>query len=175
MTQEAYDELTDANKAALSALAKNSYESDQVRYQKAVADQSAAKKEFEQKYSKSIDDALANVKREFPTMDQAALKLVRDKMEFGLVQSLFNEDNTYKPDAGVKIAMQEFGQEAIKESWNTIGQLAQQMKSKIQGETFEGLVQRGDKPDQQGRQVADNSNAVAEAVARQTSFLKARS
>lgn len=174
ITQEAFDELTDANRNALTAVARTKYDTDKVKWQQATADKSAAKEVYTQSYNKSINTAMANLKQAFPTMGDDALKVVYDKMTYGLKDSLFNTDNTYKPDAGVKIAMQEFGQATLKESYDTIGKLAQQMESRIQGQTHEQLLKRNDQPDQSGRQVVDQTNVVSEAVKSQTSFLKAR-
>jgi len=95
-------------------------------------------------------------------------------MAYGLKDSLFNPDNTYKPDAGIKIAMQEFGLETIQESYNTIGKMAEKMRGQIQGETQEQLLLRSDKPDQQGRQAVDTTNVIADAVSQATAFLNAR-
>lgn len=174
MTQEQYDELSDANKQAMNTLAKVKYESDQLGWRQATADKANEKAEFDKKFGQSVNTAMSELQKAFPEMDAAALKAVQDKMQFGLKDSLFNPDNTYKPDAAVKIAMQEFGQDALKESYNTIGQLANQMQSRIQGQTYENLVKRGDVPDQQGRQVQDQTNVVSEAVEQSLKFLKAR-
>lgn len=174
LTQEAYDELTDSNKEAMNTMAKGKYESDQQRWQQATTNNANNKAKFTESYNKSIEDSMGELKKAFPTLDENSLKIVREKMEYGLKDSLFNPDNTYKPDAAIKISMQEFGQETIRASWDTIGQLAGQMKSEIQGKTNEDLVRRSDTPDQTGRQVADQSNVVAEAVKKATSFMKAR-
>lgn len=174
ITQEQYDELTDANKEAMASLAKVNYDTAQAKWNQATADQTATKKAYDQNYQQSLNVALAKVKEQFPTMDDATLKIVHDKMAYGLKDSLFNPDNTYKPDAGVKIAMQEFGLPALQESYNTIGGMMEKMRGQIQGETQEQLLLRSDKPNQQGRQAADTTNVIADAVAQQTRFLNAQ-
>ena len=174
ITQEDYDELTPAMQNSLNALAKAQYTTDQGNWQRAAADQTATKKQYEEKYAQSLVNAMDNLKKQYPTMNDAAIKVVHDRMAYSLRDSLFNEDNTYKPDAAVKIAMQEFGQEAVANAYSTIGELEVKMRNQIQGQTTEQLLLRSDKPDQQGRQVADQSNVIADAVKAQTRFLKAK-
>lgn len=174
ITKEAYDELSDPNKNALRAVAKTKYESDQQRWKQVTTDNSNKQTEFNQKFSKSIEASVSELRKAFPDMDDSTIKAVTDKMAYGFKDSLFNPDNTYKPEAAVKIAMQEYGQEALNAQKNTIGSLAQQIAGKIEGKVNEQLLQRSDTPEQQGRNVVDNTNVVAETVKAQTGFIKAK-
>jgi hypothetical protein len=106
-------------------------------------------------------------------MTQETVKIVHDKMAYGTFKdNLFNPDNTYKPEAAVRIAMQEFGQEAILTQNETIGQMADAARGKITGQAHEQLLGRSDIPNQQGRQIADETNVVSDAVDKELSFLK---
>ena len=174
MTQEAYDELTPANKSAVNAVAKEKYTTDQQRWTKATQDKTAQNQEHQVNFDKSIEVAISNLQKEFPTMDQSTLKTVAERMKFGFKDTLFNENNTYKPDAGIKVAMQEFGHESLKAQQATIGDLAKQAYGKIEGQVNEQLLGRSDVPDQQGRQVADNKNVVADNVKAATNFMNAK-
>jgi len=174
INQAAFDAMDEANKQALTTLAKSKYDTTRTNWQRATSDKTAERNLQQQKFEQSIQQSLQVLKTKFPDMGQEAFKVVADKMAFGLKDSLFNPDNTYKPDAAVKVAMQEFGEESIRSQWSTIGDLAQKIASKIQGQTNEQYLGRSDKPDQQGRKAVETADVVAEIVKRETSFVNAR-
>ena len=174
LTQDQFDELTDINKDTMHNLAKVKYEGDKIKWEQATRDRTVEKEAYTQKYSQSMEVALTNLKREFPDLSQEAIKVVADRMAYGVKESLFNEDNTYRPDAGVKIAMQEFGKEALSTAYQTFGDYVKQIRSQIQGTVNEQILIRSDAPDLQGRRVADNTNVIAETVKRETNFLHAK-
>ena len=174
LTQEAYDELSDGNKSGLNDIAKSKYETDKTRWQEATRNKAADQEAYQQSFNQSVDVAIQNLQKAFPDMKPEVVKSVKDTMTFGFKDSLFNPDNSYKPDAGIKVAMQEYGQEALSSQQETIGQMAQRMQGKIEGQVNEGLLQRSAAPDQTGRQVVDNSNVVANSVKQATDFLGAK-
>lgn len=171
MTQEAFDELTDANKNAVLKLAQTSYETAKVNHQNAVASKAKEKQDYQAAFDASVESAVANLKQRFPSMNDQAISKVRQVMSSGLRESLFTENNTWKPEAGVKIAMQEFGEEALSAQKQTIGDLYQKISGQIQSETHEQLLQRSAQPDLQGRQAVNTDDQVAKYVDQATSFL----
>jgi len=172
--QETYDALDDANKRAIDTLAKTSYNNAKVGWEKAVADNKVAQDNYNQSMNTSMQVAIDNLKAKYPGMGDGALKKVADTMQYGFKDSLFNPDNTWKPDAGIKIAMQEFGEEAVATQKETLSDFYAKMAGKIQSTVHEQLLGRSDTPDQQGRQVADQTNVIADTVKQATSFINAK-
>ena len=170
-TQEQYEALDAANKSALETLAKSKYETDQIQYRSAVADKAHEKEAYQQKFSESVNKAITVLKQTYPDMSDEHIKVVADRMQVSLRDALFNPDNTYKEDAGIRIAMQEFGADALAAQKQTIGDLAKQIESRIQSQTHESLLGRSDKPDTMGRQAVQDKDQIAKAVDNMTGFL----
>ena len=88
--------------------------------------------------------------------------------------TLFNPDNTYKPDAAERIAMQEYGQETILAQSHTISDLVAKHTAAGRSEANEQILQRSDNRELTGAAIAPGDNAVSQAVKDATSFMGAR-
>jgi len=88
--------------------------------------------------------------------------------------TLFTQENTYRPEAAERLAMQEYGAETILAQSHTISDLVTKHTAAGKSLATEQILQRSDQRTLTGAGVAPGDNAVAEEVKRATNFMGAR-
>jgi len=174
-TKEEYDAFEPGQRKVFKDLAKAKYDSAKTTYNATKQETHRSAQMTQQNVLNSVESSITQLRKVYPSMGDNQIKRVSEIMTGGLRDSLYNVDGTYKPDAAIKIAMQEFGAEAIKVQAQTIGQIVERLKGEGASAATENLIGRSDKPrGDVGHTLQDRTNVIAEEVKRQTSFLKRR-
>ncbi len=87
-----------------------------------------SKLEKQAKFNKSVDVAIANLKKEYPDMKDSEIQEVRNQMNGGINKTLFNVDGTYKETAAEQISMAVYGKQ-------TLGTMKTALEAKMKAET----------------------------------------
>ena len=169
--KETWDELDESMRKSLVNMAKRSYQNEQVKYKETLTKPQKTAEEFQKKFSKSVDESITQLRSTYPDMDKSQIERVRQLMVNDLHGSLFNPDNTYRNDAAVKVAMQEFGPSTISKFEHTLADVVAMHERRGESKAHEQLISRSDKPDETGRNVADRTQEVSQYVDQMTSFL----
>jgi len=171
--KEAFEALDPTVKSALLDSAKIKYSTDKEEFAriktKTLNDAQSAQAAF----SSSVNTSIANMQAANPNMDKAVVERVREIMTSGLGDRLFSANKTYLPDAAEKIAMMEFGKQAIQAQRQTIGDLVKKYTNAGASKATEDILHRSDKPLPAGGGAAD-PNQVAAAVKAATGFIQAK-
>lgn len=173
-TEEAFKDLDPTAKDALMAVAETKYNDERTAYENSVVNRQKNQQAYQQNFKASVDASIDVLKKKFPAFKEDALNHVRQVMEFGVKDSLFTPDNVYKPEAAVRIAMQEFGEAALQVTQKTIGDMAAQMRGRIASETTENILNRNDYPVNNGRQAEMTEDKIVQEAKKATDFLRAR-
>lgn len=171
LTKESFGEMDQTTRDGLSLIAETKYNDEKSAYTTNIINKQENDQKFATSLNESVRVSIDNLKKRFPDFEVEALKHVENVMATGLKDSLFNPDNTYKPDAAVRIAMQEYGETALQTQEQTIGELAEKIGSRIEGKVNENLILRSNVPDNKGRQADASENEVKKAVDNATHFL----
>ena len=169
--KEGFNDMDDTTQQALSALAETKYQDEQKTYVDRVQNRKQNQDVFQKNFSDSVETSISKLKEKFPKFKDDALNHVKTVMTAGLKESLFNTDNTYRDDAAVRIAMQEYGESALQVTNQTIGDMAKQMKSKIESDTREQLLGRSDIPENRGKSGELTEDVILKTAKTATSFL----
>jgi hypothetical protein len=173
-TEEEFKELDPKIKNTLVKYAKSGYAQEQAEVQSIQTVNESKKKEFESKFNHSVEQSLHRLKEAYPSMDNTRIARVQEIMARDLTSTLFNADGTYRPEAAMRIAMQEYGQETIQSQMNTIGDFVNRARSEENGKTAESILMRSDKPNLGGKTSPDRKNLIQDQASKAVSFIKAR-
>lgn len=170
-TKEDFDEMDPDQYAALREMAKVRYETAQTAYKNKMTLAKQATDAQRQKFENSVESSIARLKSNNPDMGEDKIQRVREIMTQELHSTLFNEDNTYKPEAAEKIAMLEFGKDAILAQEHTIADLVEKYVNQGKTQATEAIIQASDRKKIKGSSTPDIDQKIAEVVKRQVSFL----
>jgi len=173
-SKQEFDDMEEDQYKALRDMAGTKYETAQVRYKQTIEDQQRATALTQQKFNNSVEVSIAQLKAAYPSLDEPKIQRVQTVMTADLQNTLFNDDNTYKPDAAERIAMLEFGKETIAQQEVTIGELVQKYHNVGASQATEKILLASDVRPVHGTGEAPSHNVLAEEVHRQTSFLTAK-
>lgn len=172
--QEQFKEMEDGQLKALTRLAKTKYETDQANHVAQVQQAQRSNELAQQQFNQSVENSIKQLRSNNPDMGEPEIKRVRDVMTGELHDTLFEGDNTYKVEAAERIAMQEFGKEAILAQQHTIADIVAKVQNQGKSEANEQILQHSDK-----RPIAAvgaggaDENRLSAAVQKETSFMKA--
>lgn len=173
LTKEEYDALEQSNREALREVAEAKYNAARTNYIATQKETARATENQRQATMNSVESSIAKLRSTYPDMGEAQINEVRQVMISGLRDTLYTPEGLYKDDAALKIAMQQFGQNALAAQTQTIGQLVEKLRGEGESKATEDLLRRSDKPDgERGRTAEERDNAIAAEVKRQTSFLR---
>lgn len=170
-TKEELDEMDEGQYKALRNMAKTRYETDQLTYKNTVLEQQRTTATAQKQFDVSVETSLAQLKANNPDMDVAKIQRIRSVMTAELHSTLFEQDNTYKPDAAEKIAMQEYGKETILAHEHTIGDLVTKYTAAGASQATERILQASDGRLIPGAPEAPSQNVITEVAKKETSFL----
>jgi len=174
-TKVEYDALEPDQRSIYKDLSKVKYETARQTFTRTQQETQRATEAQTKSWTDSVESSIAQLRTAYPNMDNNQTERVRQIMTQGLRDSLYNADGTYRQDAAVKIAMQEFGVQTIQTQAKTIGELVEQYRNQGESQATEQILQRSDKPEAgQGGTAQDRKNLISEVVKKQTSFLNAR-
>ena len=170
---DAWEDMDDKSRNALTSVAKRAYVFDQKEYKESLTRPQRVAEEFRGRFSQSVDTSLTKLAASYPSMDKSRLERVKKIMEADLHSTLFNPDNTYRPEAAERIAFQEFGKETIAQYQHTIGDIVKMYDNSTESKVVETVLRKSDNPStDQGRNVTDPTSRIAKIVEEQTGFLK---
>ena len=106
-------------------------------------------------------------------MGEAEIKRVREIMTADLQGTLFNDDGySYKTEAAERIAMQEFGKDAILAQQHTISEIVAKFQNQGKSEATEQILQHSDKRPLAGTGSGGaDENIISEEVKKATNFM----
>jgi hypothetical protein len=173
-SEEEFSEMEAAQYKAVKSLAQVRYETDKSTFDARVAEEQRFTDARNQSFSLSVESSIARLKENNPDMGEPQINRVRQIMTSDLHNTLFNTDETYKPDAAERIAMQEFGKEAILAQQHTIGDLVNKFRAEGATQATEQTLLRSDNNVPVSPGAAPVANRIADEVKRQTDFIGAR-
>ena len=112
-TKEEWEAVDPKVKTSLEKSAKQLYNVKQQDFLSMREKANNSKLEKQDKFMKSVDAAIANLKKEFPDMKEVQVKEVRQQMLGGINKTLFNDDGTYKETAAEQISMAIYGKQTL--------------------------------------------------------------
>jgi len=169
-TKETFDALDEVSRDALSDSVKLKYETDRNEILNFEDNTRKATEQSQKKFKDSVESSISAMLSGNPQMGKAEVDRVRQIMLYGIGDRLFTKDKVYVPDAAEKIAMMEFGKEAIVTQARTIGDLVRKITNESESKVTEKLLLKSDKPPIGGGPV--NPNLIASIVQRETEFLR---
>lgn len=171
--KDSWDDLEESHKRSLLNAAKRAYTSDQKEYKATISTPRRTADEFKKNFQQSVENSIARLRADYPEMDSSQVERVRRLMTGELHGTLFNDDNTFKPDAAERLAMQEFGKTTIDKFQHTLEDVVKMYESKGESKANERMLSRSDgPPDESGRSVQDRSKEINQAVREATSFMR---
>lgn len=175
-TTEQFKEMESGQFDALKKLAKTRYETDQAEYKAEIVRSHQALEAKQTAFDHSVEASIAQLRTNNPDMGEAEIKRVREIMTGDLQNTLFESDGvSYKPEAAERIAMQEYGKEAILAQAHTIGDLVTKFTNQGVSQANEAILSHSDKRPLAGTASGGaDDNVISEVVKKQTSFIHAR-
>ena len=144
-THEEFKEMDAEHFSALKNLAKTKYETDQANYAATIQQNQREADVVQQTFDTSVENSIKLLRSANPDMLEPEIKRIRDIMTSDLQNTLFNPDGfSYKPEAAERIAMQEFGKDAILAQQHTIGDLVAKAQNKGVSLANEQILQNSD-------------------------------
>ena len=113
LTDEILEEKEDSDKSLLHANAVARFNSDKSNYTGMLATQQNNLAQKNQAILSSIDVSIAELQKKFPGFNAAHIQEVRNDLEQGFNNSLFDAQDLYQKDAATKIAMARYGEASI--------------------------------------------------------------
>lgn len=172
--KDEFENMDEQQYKALRMMANTRYDTDQLTYSNNIATQQRTADLTKQNFDQSVEKSIAQLKANNPDMGEAEIQRIRNIMNGELHGTLFDQDNTYKPEAAERLAMQEFGAETILAQSHTISDLVAKHTAAGRSEATEQILQRSDNRELSGAGLAPGDNAVSQAVKDATSFMGAR-
>ena len=173
-SDEEFTEMEAEQYKAVKSLAQVRYDTDKSTFDARVAEEKRFTDVRNQAFSQSVESSIAQLKDNNPDMGEPQIDRVRRIMTSDLHNTLFNVDETYKPEAAERIAMQEFGKEAILAQQHTIGDLVNKFRAEGATQTKEQILLRSDGVIPSSSGVAPVESRITDEVKRQTDFMGAR-
>ena len=169
---ETWEQTDDQTKEALLKVAKRAYVADQKDYKESLERPQRTAQEFNNKFVQSVELSLNQLRAKYPSLTDPQIARVKNILTAELHDTLFNSDNTYKPEAAERIAFQEFGKPAVDKLQMTIGQLKEHYEKQAEGKAAEIALRKSDRPStEDGKAVSESANQVKAVVDQHTSFL----
>lgn len=142
ITREDYEEMDETPKKAILSATRSAYNAE---FETNATKVQRFSEEHQSKVDamfNSIDTAMANVKKEFPSLSESNMKEIRSRLELtSFTKDFMNQDGTYKPDAGVRLGYSLFGKETIDVLTSNLStQMAAQSQQEIQQRTAEEIA-----------------------------------
>jgi len=174
-SHEEFKEMETEHFNALKNLAKTKYETDQISYTATVEQNQREADVVQQTFDQSVENSIKLLRSNNPDMGEPEIKRIRDIMTSDLQNTLFNPDGfSYKAEAAERIAMQEFGKEAILAQQHTIGDLVAKAQNKGQSAANEQILEHSDKRPAAGvGSGGADQNQISAAVQKEVGFMKA--
>jgi len=173
-TKDEFNEMDEQQYKALRMMANTRYDTDKLTHQNSIKDQQRSADLTQQNFDQSVEASITQLKTNNPDIGEVNTQRVRNIMTAELHGTLFNPDNTYKPDAAERIAMQEFGRETILAQEHTISDLVAKYTAKGRSDANEQLLQNSDKRLVPGGGAAPDDNKLSTEVQKATGFMHAR-
>ena len=127
-TKEEWEGLEPKVQKSFIASAKQLYNVKQQDFLSTREKANNSKLEKQDKFNKSVDAAIANLKKDYPDMKESEVQEVRQQMLGGINKTLFNDDGTYKETAAKQISMVVYGEQ-------TLGTMKTALEAKMKAET----------------------------------------
>lgn len=172
--KDEFEAMDEQQYKALRMMASTRYDTDKLTYNNNIAAQQRTADLTNQQFDQSVEASITQLKTNNPDIGEVQIQRIRNIMTAELHGTLFNPDNTYKPDAAERIAMQEYGQETILAQSHTISDLVAKHTAAGKSLATEQILQRSDNRELTGAALAPGDNAVSQAVKDATSFMGAR-
>jgi len=175
-TQDEFKEMDEGQYNALKDLAKTKYETDQASYNAQIQQTKRSTELAQQNFDQSVENSIKLLRTNNPGMGEAEIKRIRDIMTADLQNTLFNGDGyTYKPEAAERIAMQEYGKEAILAQQHTIADIVARYQNQGVSQAREEILEHSDKrPMPAGGSGGADENVISDTVKKETSFMHVR-
>lgn len=155
LSQEDWEEMDSKTQKTVENLAKKNYETERTAFNESAKQREELfvqqRREFAQKFEKSIEDSIARLKKDVPDMNEKRVNDVRTKMYQNPFVEMVNTDGTYKEDAATKIAFAYHGQETMSQVIQKMTQMANEQvmkaaKDASQGPLEDHIKRLNDKP-----------------------------
>lgn len=174
LTHDEFKEMDTEHFNALKNLARTKYETDQANYTATVQQNQREAEVVQQTFDTSVENSITLLRSANPDMGEPEIKRIRDIMTADLQNTLFNPDGfSYKPEAAERIAMQEFGKEAILAQQHTIGDLVAKAQNQGQSLANEQILKNSDRLPAGGvGSGGADENKISKIVQNETSFMK---
>lgn len=172
--KDEFKEMDEQQYKALRMMANTRYDTDKLTYNNNIATQQRAADLTKTNFDQSVEASIAQLKTNNPDIGEVQIQRIRNIMNGELHGTLFTQENTYRPEAAERLAMQEYGAETILAQSHTISDLVAKHTAKGKSDATEQILQRSDQRTLTGAGVAPGDNAVSEEVKRATSFMDAR-
>ena len=144
ISKEDLEELDAKVKATLHSNALRQYNSDKVAIiekDKRIQQQTEQRK---QEFASSVEDSIAELKRKYPQFSASKINEIKDRMITGY--SLY-DNGKYSRDAAVKIAMAEYGEDALNKMKMSLEQrYSQELKNAVSKERETYVMHQNDRP-----------------------------
>lgn len=168
ISKEDLEELDAKVKATLHSNALRQYNSDKVAIiekDKRIQQQTEQRK---QEFASSVEDSIAELKRKYPQFSASKINEIKDRMITGY--SLY-DNGKYSRDAAVKIAMAEYGEDALNKMKMSLEQrYSQELKNAVSKERETYVMHQNDRPTMPSSE--SYSNDRSKKVEEITSFLR---
>lgn len=172
--KDEFKEMDEQQYKALRMMANTRYDTDKLTYNNNIANQQRTADLSKQNFDQSVEASIAQLKTNNPDIGEVQTQRIRNIMTAELHGTLFNPDNTYRPDAAERIAMQEYGKETILAQSHTISDIVAKFTAAGRSQASEQILERSDARPLTGGAVAPGDNKVSEAVKSATGFMSAR-
>ncbi len=172
-SHDEFKEMDTEHFNALKNLAKTKYETDQISYTATVEQNQREADVVQLTFDQSVENSIKLLRSNNPDMGEPEIKRIRDIMTSDLQNTLFNPDGfSYKTEAAERIAMQEFGKDAILAQQHTIGDLVAKAQNKGQSDATEQILAHSDKRPAGGiGSGGADQNQIAAAVQKEVDFM----
>ena len=113
LTDDDLEEMEEKTKDRLYDLSVKQYNLDRKVVLDRAAEFDKRQKESAKMLLTSIDNSVNKLKEKYPSIKREYVDNIRNKMKTNYLANLLNEQNVWKEDAAIKIAMAEYGQNII--------------------------------------------------------------
>jgi len=173
-TKETLDKLEPDVQDTLLDTVKLKYKADQDALTNLRTNTKSAIEKRQNAFRTSVESSINNMLASNPSMDKAAVEVVRQVMTGDLSEALFTKDKTYLPDAAEKIAYMMYGKQIVQAQAQTIGDIVKKMRAEGESQATEKILMRSDQPLLKGSGAPGDRNVIQSIVEKETSFLSAK-